>query len=138
MLSTHLIIYKLILPENKDISFSFSNLKDGFSQTLTVLQDGRETKAERKEEIDLSNVNLQEYTGNYYSKELDVTYNFKLKNGILQARIVDKDPAMDCTIVAKDQFVVPFGILRFQRNNGRIASLELDSGRVKNLRFQKR
>lgn len=125
------------IPGNESISFSFSNLKDGFTQTLTVLQNGSETKAKRKKEVDLSGVNLNNYVGSYYSQELDVTYNFYLKNGVLECGIKEKKSFMDCTISDVDQFTMKFGLVRFQRKNGLISSFELDSGRVKNLKFNK-
>ena len=78
------------IPEEKDISFTFSNLKDGHTQTLSVFQGGRQTKAARKKEVDVSGIDLNDYTGSYYSKELDVTYNFEIENGILQAGIEKK------------------------------------------------
>ena len=129
---------KFVIPGTENLSFTFSNIIDGFTQTLTVIQDGQETKAERKKEIDFSAIDLNDYPGVYYSKELDVTYNFKIDNGILKAGIQDKHSFMNCTISEIDQFMMEFGIVRFQRTNGKISSFELDSGRVKNLKFYKK
>jgi CubicO group peptidase (beta-lactamase class C family) len=123
---------------NENISFSFSNLKDGFTQTLTVIQDGSETKAKRKKEVNLSGIDLNDYLGSYYSKELDVTYDFEIENGILKAGIKEKKSLVDCTISEIDQFTMEFGMIRFQRTDGLISSFELDSGRVKNLKFHKK
>ena len=55
------------------------------TQTLTILQGGRETKAERKKEVNFSGINLKDYSGSYFSKELDVTYNFEIENGIFKS-----------------------------------------------------
>jgi CubicO group peptidase (beta-lactamase class C family) len=123
---------------NENISFSFSNLKDGFTQTLTVIQDGSETKAKRKKEVNLSGIDLNDYLGSYYSKELDVTYDFEIENGILKAGIKEKKSLVDCTISEIDQLTMEFGMIRFQRTDGLISSFELDSGRVKNLKFHKK
>jgi CubicO group peptidase (beta-lactamase class C family) len=125
------------IPEEKDISFVFSNLKDGHTQTLSVFQGGRQTKAARKKEVDVSGIDLNDYTGSYYSKELDVTYNFEIKNGILQAGIEKNQSIMDCTISDLDQFTMKFGLVRFIRTDSVISGFELDSGRVKNLKFEK-
>ena len=122
---------------NENISFSFSNLKDGFTQTLKVIQDGRETKSERKKEIDLSGIDLNDYLGSYYSKELDVTYNFEIENEILIVRIENTQSSIECTISDLDQFSAELGLVRFQRKDGQISGFELDSGRVKNLKFKK-
>ena len=86
----------------------------------------------------MSNINLNDYVGSYYSKELDVTYDFDLENGVLKAGIKEKKSLMDCTISEIDQFTIEFGLVRFQRKNGLISSFELDSGRVKNLKFNKK
>lgn len=125
------------IPENKTLSFTFSNLKDELTQTLTILQGGRETIATRKKEVDTSGVNLNDYTGSFFSKELDVTYVFEIINEVLMVSIVGKQGAMVCSISAIDQFTMEFGLVRFQRKNGSISSFELDSGRVKNLSFEK-
>ncbi len=123
------------IPGNEDILFSFSNLNDGFAQTLTVLQGGLETKADRKKEIDLSDVDLNDYQGNFYSKELDVTYNIEIQNGILNVAVAEKTIPMECTMSDIDLFTMEFGLIRFQRAEGMIKGFELDSGRVKNLKF---
>ncbi|MBU3012331.1 beta-lactamase family protein [Polaribacter vadi] len=125
------------IPKKETISFTFSNIKDNFTETLTVLQSGSKTIAPRKKEIDISGVNLKDYTGSYYSKELDVNYNFKIENEILLVTIDDTQSTIECTISGLDQFVTELGIIRFQRKENLITGFELDSGRVKNLKFKK-
>ena len=125
------------IPEDDGLSFTFSDLKDGQTQTLTVLQGSRETIAPRKKEVDVSGVKLSDFVGSYYSQELDVTYIFELENGILKSRIEDK-LAKQCTIDDIDQIALEQGVARFQRTNGVISGFELDSGRVKNLVFKKK
>jgi CubicO group peptidase (beta-lactamase class C family) len=128
---------RYVIPGTENLSFTFSNLKDGFTQTLTVLQDGRETKAERKSEVDVSGIDLNHYSGSYYSKELDVIYNLKVEDGILKAKIENNQSVMDCTVSDLDEFIMELGLIRFQRVEGIISGFELDSGRVKNLKFEK-
>ncbi|MFT6337805.1 MAG: CubicO group peptidase (beta-lactamase class C family) [Halioglobus sp.] len=125
------------IPGNENISFSFSNLKDGFTQTLKVLQGGRETDAARKKKIDTSGIVLKDFTGSYYSKELDVNYNFEIESENLIVRIENIQSTIDCTISDIDQFSMELGLVRFQRIEGLISGFELDSGRVKNLKFIK-
>lgn len=126
------------IPGNEKLSFKFSDLRDGFTQTITIIQDGRETKTKRKEAIDLSGIDLNDYVGSYYSKELDVTYDFEIENEALKVGIKEKQPLMDCTIIETDQFIMEFGIVRFQRTDDLVSSFELDSGRAKNLKFHKK
>jgi len=123
---------------NENLSFSFSNLKDGFTQTLKVLQDGRETIAARKKEVDTSGISLNDYIGSFFSKELDVSYIFEIENKVLKVSIEDKKRIMDCTISEIDLFTMEFGLVRFQRTDGQVSGFELDSGRVKNLKFEKK
>ena len=127
-----------IIPGKKDIIFTFTNLKDEGTQTLKVQQEGEETKAERKKGVDLSNVELEDYVGSYYSKELDATYNFEVENDILKMKNRGKQFLMDCTIIEIDQFTMAFGLLNFERTNGQVSGFKLDSGRVKNLKFHKK
>ena len=122
---------------NENLSFSFSNLKDGFTQTLKVLQGDSETIAARKKEIDNSGINLKDYVGSYYSNELDVNYNFEIENEILFFRIENTSSTIECIISDLDQFSTETGLVRFQRKDGLISAFELDSGRVKNLKFKK-
>lgn len=123
---------------NEDLSFLFSNLKDGFTQTLTVLQGAREKIAARKKEVDTSGISLNDYTGSFFSKELDVTYIFEIENEVLKVSIEEKQRNMDCTINEIDQFTIEFGLIRFQRTDGQISGFGLDSRRVKNLKFNKK
>ena len=122
---------------NENLSFSFSNLKDGFTQTLKVLQGDSETIAARKKEIYTSGINLKDYVGSYYSNELDVNYNFEIENEILFFRIENTSSTIECIISDLDQFSTETGLVRFQRKDGLISGFELDSGRVKNLKFKK-
>ena len=120
------------ISEGGDIRFTFLELKDGFTQQLDIFQHGRKTEIKRKEEIDLTKVNLEDYAGSYYSKELDVKYHFELENNRLKASIESNDQ-MECRISKIDVFSAKFGLVRFKRFKGSVNGFELDSGRVKNL-----
>ena len=125
------------IPGTENLIFTFSNLKDGFAQTLTVQQGDGETIATRKEEIDIAKVNLNDFTGSYYSTELDVNYNFEIEKENLVVRVEDQKSSVKLTISNLDEFSSQFGLVRFQRKGGIISGFELDSGRVKNLKFTK-
>ncbi len=125
------------VPNTTDAYFSFSEVEAGKTQVLTYYRAGGDVKAQRKDPMDTSGLNLEEYTGEYYSKELDATYFFELTNGELKARIGDNRP-MDCAAEGTDQFLMDLGLARFERSAGGISGFQLDSGRVKNLKFEKR
>jgi CubicO group peptidase (beta-lactamase class C family) len=124
------------VPNTTDEYFSFSEVEAGKTQVLTYYRNGGDVKAQRKNPVDTSGLNLEEYVGEYYSKELDATYFFELANGELKARIED-NPPMDCSAEDIDQFLLDLGLVRFQRSTGNISGFQLDSGRVKNLKFEK-
>ena len=125
------------IPNDPSIQFVFSELKDGFTQILTILQNGRETICNRKEELDIFSVNLKDYTGNYYSEELDVTYSLFLEDEILKVKVANYD-SQEMNISDIDTFVSDGNLVRFHRSNGAIKGFELDAGRVTNLKFEKK
>jgi len=123
---------KLVKPAQE---FEFKQLVGDYEVQAGVTVD---IKAKRKKEIDFSKVNLNDFSGSFYSKELDATYNFEVKNEVLKVHIQDKTTWVDCTITQPDQFMIGYGLVRFQRTKGQISGFELDSGRVKNLKFHKK
>ncbi|WP_378177906.1 serine hydrolase domain-containing protein [Aquimarina sp. SS2-1] len=124
------------IPGEEGISFTFSDLNEDQTQTLSILQGGRKTKASRKKQVDLSQIKLTDYVGKYYSKELDVTYIFELNDEALKLKI-DNKKMNECTVEDIDKFVLKQGVVKFQRTNDVVSGFELDSGRVKNLKFEK-
>lgn len=123
-----------VIPHNDGILFTFSKVEDGFSQQLEVLQSGNKMHLYRKPTMDPSQVNLADYAGDYYSQELDVTYHFRLEDDILVVQI-DKKATAVCSISGPDAISMYLGLARFRRGEGKITGFELDSGRVKNLKF---
>ena len=125
------------IPEEDDISFIFTNLDNNFSQKMTVIQDGRETVCKRKKEFDSSKIKIEEYSADYYCDELEVTYHFFVEKGILKVKLENNDP-LELSISGTDTFICEFGLLRFKRNDKLISGFEMDAGRVKNLKFEKK
>jgi len=125
------------IPNNSSIHFLFSDLKDDFTQTLTVFQNGNTTICNRKEKIDLSDLNLEVYTGNYYSEELDSNYILTYKNKKLILQIANYD-SQELIMYDIDSFTTDVGSLRFKRSKGVVNGFELDAGRVTNLKFKKK
>jgi len=138
--------YKLVLSSGNtytrpagETRFIFSNLTDGSTQTLNILQsDGNDLVATRKKEINTSGVDFNKYIGSYFSKELDVTYHITMENETLKLRIEDSQETIDGNLSDIDQFALEIGLIRFQISNGVVAGFELDSGRVKNLKFERK
>ena len=82
---------------------------------------------------------LNEYAGNYYSEELNVTYTLFVEGGKLvlrrrRSKDMPLDPAFTDAFRRED-----LGFLRFTRNKqNRLTGLLLTAGRVRRLRFERR
>tara|TARA_R110002074_G_scaffold394296_1_gene581599 strand:+ start:124 stop:1794 length:1671 start_codon:yes stop_codon:yes gene_type:complete len=125
------------IPNDSSIQFEFSGLKDDFTQTLKVFQNGNETICKRKEGLDLASLNMEDYTGKYYSEELDVTYLLFLEDEKLKVKVANHD-SLELTINETDIFISDGNLVRFKRLNGVVTGFELDAGRVTNLKFERK
>lgn len=124
------------IPGEESVIFSFRELKEGQTQEMLVDQAGDVTVCTRKKEVDLSAVDITDYAGNYYSKELDEVYYLKMDGDALKVQVRQNAPLI-LAIGDVDQLTVRGFLLRFQREDGQITGFELDAGRVKNLRFER-
>jgi len=89
------------------------------------------------ESFALPEAQLKEFTGNYYSSELDTTYKFMIGEEKLFLKLKSNSSYV-LTPRAQDNFGFQGGSLVFQRNSkGQLVGLILDGGRVKGLRFEK-
>lgn len=87
------------------------------------------------EAINLNTNDLDAYTGIYYSKELDVTYEFFSEGRILKRKIGFNLP-VELTATQQDQFESGSTTYRFERDqDGQISGFRIDAGRVTNLKF---
>jgi len=125
------------IPGEESLSFTFSDLQDDFTQVLSIVQDGRTTITNRKAEVDMSTVDLNELVGDFYSAEMDVTYHIVMENNRLIMGI-GKNPKSELLYAEADVFSSAVGTINFKRNAGKIDGFLLDSGRVINLKFQKK
>jgi CubicO group peptidase (beta-lactamase class C family) len=91
-----------------------------------------------KTDPDISGVDMEEYTGRYYSRELDTDYLLYVEDEVLKVKIGSYEPK-NLTITDEDLFSVEGEGLyfKFSRDAGQIAGFELDAGRARGLAFQK-
>ena len=95
-------------------------------------------EADESEPLPLNSQQKQEFTGSYYSGELDITYEVTIEQGDLVLR-VGNDLDGQLRVSATDQMRRGGVTLRFERGgDGQITGFLLDAGRVKNLQFVKR
>lgn len=124
------------IPGEAGISFTFSNEKDGASQQLTILQGGSETTCERVDPVDTSDVKLEDFVGEFYSQELDVSYYFLVAENELKIKLGHYDPVA-ISVIGADEFFYQGMSLRFLRDGDELTGFLLDAGRVSNLKFEK-
>ncbi len=117
-------------------SFAFDDFKNNQAQTINLNQNGSMSAWKRVEAIDTSRVELTDFVGDYYSKELDVTYQIQLKDGSLNVQVGNNEP-IPLKVSANDQLSF-YGIVSdFTRQAGQITGFKMSAGRVKNLAFTK-
>jgi len=91
----------------------------------------------RVEPVDIAHLVLSDYTGEYYSPELEIAYRITLVNGKLmvhQMRLGDF--ALDPDLIVKDGFNGNAGSMHFVRDErGAVNGFMLSGGRIRNIRF---
>jgi CubicO group peptidase (beta-lactamase class C family) len=97
-------------------------------------------RARRIEVAALSSTELAEFTGAYYSPELDVVYRIVAADGTLAVHR-PRQPPVALFATAKDRFgSTSWGLLavEFDRaGDGSVSGLRVSGGRVRNLKFQR-
>jgi CubicO group peptidase (beta-lactamase class C family) len=88
---------------------------------------------------EISGMDLQEYAGEYYSRELNTTYRLFTENEALKVKFGSSRP-MRLDRSGEDQFrVAEEGLLfRFRRKAGNVTGYEMDAGNVLNLAFERK
>ena len=84
----------------------------------------------------ISSEEIEQYTGDYYSPELDIHYLLQLQDGMLTFSLDDEGP-QELTAMFDETFENPdYGSFTFQRDaGGAVTGYLLQSGRVRNLAF---
>ncbi|HET6565744.1 MAG TPA: DUF3471 domain-containing protein, partial [Xanthomonadales bacterium] len=88
------------------------------------------------ERLQLNEAQLADYTGEYFSPELDITYSLAVSEGKLWFSLDDEGP-QELTAMFGETFENPdYGAFTFSRDaTGRVTGFKLQSGRVRNLAF---
>jgi hypothetical protein len=124
-----------------DARVSFHRDSSGKVSLMKFYQGNQVVNAPKLAPFDPDDVDLSEYTGEFYSDELSTFYRFIVENERLVAR---HQRNSDITLgpVKKDVFSGDawyFGQAEFVRDGaGAIAGCKVSSGRVRNVWFQKR
>jgi CubicO group peptidase (beta-lactamase class C family) len=128
-----------VLKAPVDIRIKFEKQKRGKPILMHVYQEGQESETyESFEPVNPTPGQLKEYTGDYDSDELQVTFRLDLKEGKLHF-IHKNAPESPLQPTLKDKFTVGGYRINFIRDEEKkLTGFTLDAGRVKNLRFDKK
>lgn len=121
-----------MIPGNDRLSFSFTDKDGKQTNTLLVNQGGDDIVCQRKE--NLSQINLADFTGMYYSEELLTSYRLFLEEGQLFYQIRYQKP-IAMVPVGKDLFASDNIQFTFDRKGKSVTAMRLDAGRVTDLSF---
>lgn len=124
------------VPTIEGIEFIFSKLEDNKTQHLLVIQGGQESSCKRKDTSAIASINLKDYVGQFYSKELDVTYSVQVEDNVLKVSM-KTNPYFTISAINTDEFSFYGNMIHFKRTNNNVSGFELDAGRVKGLKFKK-
>ena len=119
-------------------SVTFHTNEDGTSDSLTLHQNGNHIA--RKVEFVLEPDQMAEYTGRYYSKEIETLYTAVLKDGSLYLRNYQMDDDLALSAASGDRFGSEFPLtsVHFVRNEiGEITGFKASSGRTRDVLFEK-
>ncbi len=123
----------------------FVPLKDDTGHVVAIEQHavagGRAMRFERVTPVTPDAAALTEFTGNYHSNELDITYTIAIESGRLVARSLWTTEPTVLTRVMADRFESAAGVLEivvFDRDrHHRIKGLRVHGGRIRNLEMQR-
>jgi CubicO group peptidase (beta-lactamase class C family) len=122
--------------KDESLTFGFSNLDDKQAQLMTVFQNGETSTWKRVKGFDVSDINLNDFVGNFYSKELDVVHGIRIKDDRLTIQLGNMDP-LTLNISSASRLSYQGNHIDFERKDNMITGFKLTAGRVKNLSFVK-
>jgi hypothetical protein len=117
---------------------SFPKDENGKITKMIVNMSGQEINAPRQPDFDPTSVNLAEFTGDYYSSELNTTYTLVVESGKLIARHfrtgdVNLTPSKEDVFTGDKWY---FGRVEFLRDETKVINgCKVGNGRVRNLKF---
>lgn len=119
-----------------DLLFEFHNVKDNLAQECKIYQGSREFTMKRKINFDTSSVDMDKYTGRYYSEELDANYHIaKADEGITLQ--IENGSKMPLTFEDAHTLSCSTGTLALMAKGENIVGFKLNAGRAKNIKFLK-
>lgn len=125
------------IPDDPSLRILFHDFDANSARKLSIHFANGSEQGERIPDIKWSSRKFSEFTGTYYSEELDVAYEIFIEDNTLKRKIGFRDP-QELTYVSDNRFSAPYNVYRFERDTeGKITGFRLDAGRVTNLAFEK-
>ena len=125
---------------NGDYKVSFLEGVNGKKTMAVVYNNGTPTISEEFDPFTTWKEEIAEYTGEFYSPELETTYTiFEEEEALVCHHVRHGDFEME--VLKRDVLEVsyPVGIAKFERDqDGKILGMRVSNGRVRNLWFEKR
>src|SRR5690606_14844546 len=122
------------------VAITFQKDDKGTVNQFTLNQNGQTVVAPRMKEFDPSSVKLNQYTGVYYSPELETRYTLVIENGALVAKQIRHDP-ITLKPTKENEFESSAWFMRnvvfTTESDGTITGFKASSGRVRNVLFEK-
>lgn len=121
-----------------NVVITFSENKDKI-KTMSVVVKGRKPNvALEYQPISYSSEEMRTFAGEYFSRELNVTYHLRMADSELQLYINNKETSPMQAVKEKLLTNKDYGTFHFNQNkSGNIVNFKLASGRVTNLLFVK-
>jgi CubicO group peptidase (beta-lactamase class C family) len=119
-----------------DVYLDFAAMAGGlYGGFVFTESNGAKIKAKRIEAFEPNEAQLKEYTGTFYSEELDVRYAIAARAGSLVVRPGVGEEA-EAGPMKKDVFAAGRFMIEFDRDGkGRVSGFRISTGRVLNLKF---
>ncbi len=117
---------------------TFHRNEDGTADSLTLHQNGDHIA--KKIEFELDFAEMREYTGRYFSEEVETLYHIALKDSTLLLQHYQLDEDIELSPSDKDKFGAgfPLSSIVFVRNEaGDITGFKGSSGRTRDVLFEK-
>ncbi len=119
------------------IIFTFTEVEDDQPQLMKVSQGGGDSMWKRIEPVDVSEVDINEFSGIYYSEELRVYYQLYVSEGSIYLKVSENTP-IEVSVAGPNQLTLLTTVANFYRQDGQMIGFHLDAGRVKNIEFVKK
>ncbi len=112
--------------------------KDNDLSMKVEQEDGNVYDFAEYKPVDLATFDLEQYAGTYFSEEIMTEFEVFIRRGMIIGRHF-RSGEFPLTFVKEDVLQSPVGLVRIVRNEeGQITGVKASTGRVRNLRFEKK